>query len=213
MFTNNNKADASFANGWPDLVATPDYACWESYAGYLARELTVKFTLHNSNPATVALGVQITGATSTSGVSLATATPVSVGDIAAGGSADVSLLFNVPAGVSNFYTNINGSADGTPYSLNPSPPATPVKLVFVHHSTGENWLTDSDGNLGTTLTASNYFVSDTNYGWGPADADAGSGTIGDHTDIGHWYNWFAGPHAGTYMTALYAQSGQNSSYP
>lgn len=87
-----------------------------------------------------------------------------------------------------------------------------MKLVFVHHSTGENWLTDGDGNLGATLTANNYFVSDTNYGWGPADADAGSGTIGDHTDIGHWYNWFAGPHAGTYVTALYAESGQNSSY-
>jgi hypothetical protein len=99
-----------------------------------------------------------------------------------------------------------------PSSLDPDPPAAPVKLVFVHHSTGENWLTDGNGNLGDTLMDNNYFVSDTNYGWGPADADAGSGTIGDHTDIGHWYNWFAGPHRDTYMTALYGESGQNSSY-
>ncbi|MFA5802405.1 MAG: hypothetical protein WC911_08000 [Thermoleophilia bacterium] len=32
MFTNNNQADAGFADGWPDLVATPGYARWESYA-------------------------------------------------------------------------------------------------------------------------------------------------------------------------------------
>ena len=171
---NNNQAEASFANGWPDLVVTPNDAHWESFSDYLSRELTVNFTLHNANPAAVAHGVQITGATSTNGVSLATATPVSVGDIAAGGNATVSLVFNVPAGVSNYYTNINGSVDAATLPLNPNPPASPAKLVFIHHSTGENWLTDCDGNLGTTLTANNYFVSDTNYGWGPADADAGS---------------------------------------
>ena len=29
---------------------------------------------------------------------------------------------------------------------NPAPPASPVKLVFIHHSTGENWLTDGYGD-------------------------------------------------------------------
>ncbi|RJQ47636.1 MAG: hypothetical protein C4534_00875 [Gaiellales bacterium] len=99
-----------------------------------------------------------------------------------------------------------------PPAVNPAPPAAPVKLVFVHHSTGENWLADGNGGLGTQLRDNNYFVSDTNYGWGPADADSGSGAIGDHTDIGHWYNWFAGPNRDTYMTALYAESAQHSSY-
>lgn len=99
-----------------------------------------------------------------------------------------------------------------PSVFNPNPPATPVKLIFVHHSTGENWITDGNGNLGQVLTTANYFVSDTNYGWGPADADAGSGKIGDHTDIGHWYNWFAGPNRDANMTALFAESGQHSSY-
>jgi len=55
-------------------------------------------------------------------------------------------------------------------------------------------------------------VSDTNYGWGPADADAGSGRIGDHTDIGHWYNWFSGSHRDQYTSALYSESSQNCSY-
>ncbi len=50
---------------------------------------------------------------------------------------------------------------------NPNPPGSVVKLIFVHHSTGENWLADGYGGLGRTLDRNNYFVSDTNYGWGP----------------------------------------------
>lgn len=90
-------------------------------------------------------------------------------------------------------------------ALNPNPPAATVKLIFIHHSTGEGWLSDVLGRLGITLTANNYFVSDTNYGWGP---DA----IGDLTDIGHWDNWFLGPSSATYCSALYAESGNNSGY-
>jgi len=99
---------------------------------------------------------------------------------------------------------------------NPNKPASPVKLVFVHHSSGEYWLNDlggddHSGGLGTALAANNYFVSDTNYAWGPEDADLG-GTIGDHTYTGSWYNWFRGPHSGTYLSALYSESNQNCSY-
>ncbi|MDY7078105.1 MAG: hypothetical protein SXV54_14415, partial [Chloroflexota bacterium] len=81
-----------------------------------------------------------------------------------------------------------------------------------HHSCGENWLADDDGGLGLALRDANYFVSDTNYGWGPDDADLGYETVGDHTDIGHWYNWFVGPNHITYTTALYTEYGQNSWY-
>jgi PKD repeat protein len=93
-----------------------------------------------------------------------------------------------------------------------SPPAAPVKLVFVHHSTGEGWLADDGGGLGLALRDASWFVSDTNYGWGPGDADAGEGTIGDHTDIGHWWSWFAGPHRDTYLSALLAESERHSEY-
>lgn len=71
---------------------------------------------------------------------------------------------------------------------NPNPPASPVKLIFIHHSTGENWLADGDGGLGLALRDNNYFVSDTNYGWGPDN-------IGDNTDIGHYWlvnDWLDG---------------------
>ncbi|MFZ5918177.1 MAG: hypothetical protein ACOYZ7_14640 [Chloroflexota bacterium] len=88
---------------------------------------------------------------------------------------------------------------------NPDPPTETVKLIFVHHSCGENWLADGDGGLGIALRDNHYFVSDTNYGWGPD-------SIGDHTDIGYWYNWFVGPDRDTYTAALYAESGQNASY-
>lgn len=87
----------------------------------------------------------------------------------------------------------------------PTPPASPLKLVFVHHSTGEAWLADGHGGLGLALKNAGYFVSDTNYGWGP---DA----IGDHTDVGDWWTWFRGPSATAYTTALYGESGQNCSY-
>ena len=85
------------------------------------------------------------------------------------------------------------------------PPAAPVKLVFIHHSTGEAWLADDHGGLGVALRDNHYFVSDTNYGWGP---DA----IGDRTDIGQWWSWFRSPQTPTYLTALYAESAQHCSY-
>ena len=87
----------------------------------------------------------------------------------------------------------------------PNPPTSPVKLIFIHHSTGEGWLVDDHGGLGIALRDNNYFVSDTNYGWGPEG-------IGDYTDIGHWWLWFRGPNSSTYLSALYAESGQHSAY-
>ncbi|MCU0242818.1 MAG: hypothetical protein MUF51_10395 [Vicinamibacteria bacterium] len=92
---------------------------------------------------------------------------------------------------------------------NPNAPGAPVKLIFIHHSTGGNWLADPDGNelgggLGRTLRDNNYYVSATNYGWS-VDGDS----IGDRTDIGNWWEWFRGPQSGRITAALYAESGQN----
>jgi hypothetical protein len=86
-----------------------------------------------------------------------------------------------------------------------SPPAETVKLIFIHHSTGENWLRDDNGGLGLALAENNYFVSDTNYGWGPD-------SIGDRTDILNWLEWFNSSASGRYLDALYAENGQNSDY-
>ncbi len=89
--------------------------------------------------------------------------------------------------------------------LNPGKPDNTVRLIFIHHSTGQNWLADGSGALGIALRDSNYFVSDTNYGWGP-------NVIGDHTDIGDWWSWFRGSSSATYLSALYAEGEQHSSY-
>jgi len=81
----------------------------------------------------------------------------------------------------------------------------PKRLIFIHHSTGENWLADDYGDLGKTLDKNNFFVSDTNYGWGPNE-------IGDRTDIPDWYEWFNSPKTDIYMEALFNESEQNSEY-
>jgi hypothetical protein len=88
---------------------------------------------------------------------------------------------------------------------NPAPPDETVRLIFIHHSCGENWLSDGNGDLGRVLGENNYFVSDTNYGWGPD-------SIGDRTDIPNWLEWFRGPESERYLAALYAESERLSAY-
>ena len=82
------------------------------------------------------------------------------------------------------------------------PPASPVKLIFIHHSTGGYWLANKFGGLGKALMENKYFVSATNYGWG-------LNGIGDRTDIIHWPEWFTGNNRDTYMNALFNENGQN----
>jgi hypothetical protein len=84
-------------------------------------------------------------------------------------------------------------------------PAQIVRLFFIHHSTGENWLRDDYGGLGIALRDQNYFVSDSNYGWGPD-------SIGDTTDIGNWYRWFCSPDSVFYMAAVYDSADRNCDY-
>jgi hypothetical protein len=106
-------------------------------------------------------------------------------------------LLALPASVS--------SAPAAQDGNNPNQPENVVKLIFIHHSTGENWLRDDYGGLGLALSVNNYYVSDTNYGWGP-------NSIGDRTDIPNWTEWFRSDQTSVYMDALFNESGQNSSY-
>ena len=92
-----------------------------------------------------------------------------------------------------------------PQGDNPEPPKKTVKLVFVHHSCGENWLADAHGGLGRALARNHYFVSDTNYGWGPDG-------IGDRTDITDWPAWFTGRQRDNYLRALFRESGRHCDY-
>jgi len=100
----------------------------------------------------------------------------------------------------------------TEAAVNTAPPVSPVKLVFVHHSVGEGWLADGHGGLGMALRDNNYFVSETNYGWGSSLPSSRGLPIGDTTDLGDWWIWFRGPSSPTYLSALYAESGQHGAY-
>lgn len=75
----------------------------------------------------------------------------------------------------------------------------------MHHSCGENWLSDENGGLATGLQKNNYFVSDTNYGWGPD-------SIGDRTDIINWPEWFVEENSGRILKALFNESVVRSPY-
>mgnify|MGYP001617607680 CR=1 FL=1 len=86
-----------------------------------------------------------------------------------------------------------------------SPPEKTVRLVFVHHSTGENWLADDNGGLARALQGNRYFVSDTYYGWGPGD-------IGDRTDLVDWPEWFVGRRRDKILAALYGEGRAHATY-
>jgi hypothetical protein len=100
-------------------------------------------------------------------------------------------------------------------AFNPDPPDEVVKLVFIHHSCGRNWLNDGNGYLGDILGDNNYCVSDTYYGWGaacPGCSGCDSSHIGSCTDIGHWWEWFRGGNSSTYLSDLYTTTAQNANY-
>lgn len=117
------------------------------------------------------------------------------------------LLLTLLIGIFGFQSGPDSAqAQGLPlYTPDPSPPTETVKLIFIHHSTGQNWLTDNYGGLGIALSENNYFVSDTNYGWGP-------NSIGDRTDIPNWTEWFASANTPTYMAALFTEYEKHSPY-
>ncbi|MBI5869894.1 MAG: hypothetical protein HZB44_02890 [Actinobacteria bacterium] len=94
--------------GSPALSLSKTSVLWASYADYTAGLLTVNYSVGNSG--INANTVQIVGSTSTNGVLLATATPVAVGNIATGGSAAVTLQYNVPGSVASFSTTTYATA-------------------------------------------------------------------------------------------------------
>lgn len=102
-------------NAKPTLNLATRFAYWASPADFNAdpRRLTVRLRLTNAgtvSPDDDAANVQITSASNTNGAVLIN-TPYSFGNIAAGASADVDVLYTVPSGVTGFISNLSGSAD------------------------------------------------------------------------------------------------------
>lgn len=115
--------------------------------------------------------------------------------------------------------------------LDPTPPASPVKLVFIHHSVGGHWLAHDNGGLVSELNKNNYYVNDVTYGWEPASltdtltkkikrkvleklgkANEGAYGVGNRTDIGQMPEWFLGPDSDRIMASVYGENRETDNY-
>jgi len=94
----------------PALTLSMTRAYWPSYAEYSAGRLSVDFLIDNASSPD-AKSVAVTDAVNTNSVTLATALPLAVGDIATGANSGLTLVYNIPG--SNppvFKTSLHGSA-------------------------------------------------------------------------------------------------------
>jgi len=71
--------------------------------------------------------------------------------VIAGGLALIGLSWLAPGSHAGEHTSAGPPQAAYAPALNPTPPSQPVKLIFIHHSTGENWLAGGNGNLGMCL--------------------------------------------------------------
>ncbi|MBE0429649.1 MAG: hypothetical protein IBX61_07225 [Thermoleophilia bacterium] len=138
----------------PDLGISVTNVYWASYADYQERDLSVDFSMNNKGAAD-AFNVAITGSGNTGGVTMS-GTPAAVGDISAGSSAPVMLVYNVPAGVTSFKTSITATAqDGDEnsydYPLNPA-----ANLVY---STNVKPATVSVIDVDSQTLVNNFFLN------------------------------------------------------
>lgn len=93
----------------PVLALSKTNVYWSSYADYVARQLSIDYRISNRAGYT-AFGANITGSGGTNAVTLSTALPYSLGNIAGGGSAARTLMYTVPVGVNSFNVTVNASA-------------------------------------------------------------------------------------------------------
>lgn len=93
-------------NGWqctrPGLNLTKTGARWGSYADYLARLLSIDFSIGDSGAD--ARSVTLVGSDSSNGVMAASGFPLFIGDVTSGSSVTVTLKYVVMPGVNSFRT-------------------------------------------------------------------------------------------------------------
>jgi hypothetical protein len=105
------------------------------------------------------------------------------------------------------------------------------KIIFIHHSVGGRWLAHEYGGLVSELNKNNFYVNDITYGWQPSEIGdtwlkkirnslfdllkyklSGAYKIGDRTDIGDFYDWFAGPDSDSIMKAVYRENNETITF-
>ncbi|MEK6537389.1 MAG: hypothetical protein AABZ63_07880 [Actinomycetota bacterium] len=89
-----------FSMAVPDLwmSLSPGNPYWASYADYQARELTVKYTIVN-NGSGDAFDFRLLSFGATNQVEPLTATPISLGTLAAGSATILKVTYRIPLGV------------------------------------------------------------------------------------------------------------------
>lgn len=123
---------------------------------------------------------------------------------------------------------------------NPLSPAKAVKLLFIHHSVGGQWLAHDHGKLVSELNKNNFYVNDVTYRWEPSLLtnsplkkvkrfiqkarrkmagklgkgydESGAYGIGNRTDIGHMPEWFLGSESELIMESIYKENLTTSRY-
>ncbi len=83
-----------------------------------------------------------------------------------------------------FLAMVTGCALSSSGNEDTSPPVETMKIVFIHHSCGSNWL--ASGGLGSALNKNNYYVTETFYEWDAEPDD----NLGNRTDTEDWPDWF-----------------------
>lgn len=104
--------------GKPDLRLFKDSTFWNSYADYLADELSVTYSVRNMSSQS-AYDLRITSSTGDNGVVGLTGMPVLLGDLAGGGSVSTTIKYRLAAGVGQFISTTTGTsknACGTLYT-------------------------------------------------------------------------------------------------
>ncbi|MHB1325764.1 MAG: YncE family protein [Thermoleophilia bacterium] len=100
---------AEYYGAKPALTLSRTRTYWASLADYEARKLSVNYSVGNGGTANAA-NVSIVGSTSTASVTAASALPMPAGNIAAGGSAAITLQYNVPVSTTAFMTSTYATA-------------------------------------------------------------------------------------------------------
>jgi len=161
----------SFSSGTTDYtVAVANSVASVAFTPTASAGSSVTITVDGN---TVASGVASGGVSLTAGVAKA-----------------VSIIVSDGSNTKTYTITVTRAAASS--SVNTTKPSSTVNLVFIHHSSGRNWLRTSSatgdfpGALAQALNNNNYYVTDTDYGW---DAQAGD-NLGDGTDTVNWPSWF-----------------------
>ncbi len=131
-----------------DLSIDSVVALWSSYQDYLERHLTVTNTLHNVSTFELD-NVAITGSSASSGVTLGTPLPLTIGNMAAGTTATFSLQFMVPSNLTVFREWINASTSNSSGKL---PVQTLTANKKIGFSVGDNFADLSDQDLENAMS-------------------------------------------------------------